>query len=457
LKSGGYLVINQTEALVSIDVNSGRSTREHSIEDTALQTNLEAADEIARQLRLRDLAGLIVIDFIDMEENRNNRAVEKRIKDALKNDRARIQVGRISHFGLLEMSRQRIRASVMESTMEICPHCDGSGHVRSSSSIALHVFRSIEDHLTRHSRNDVIVRCPAPIAVNILNAKRSGLVELENRFGVRISVDADDTLPGQSFLIERGDAASGTVVPSSQPRQADTEPEVAIEEDTDDDVRAGASERGDDGGKRRRRRRRRGKRDASEMNLRDTDGADSDDDEEQDDGSKATAVNGVAADDEDAEDKPRRRRRRGKRGGKRNRRESEEAETVNASEDMETESEGNGGDSVAEQETPPSPKQPEAEDIAADGRKSSIMAERLPSESKQAGAVSEEDESSSSTSAGQDAAVSSRGRNTRRPKTPAPRVKEAEKEVVAVDTDEAKGEPKSKKSGWWSRGGGFFN
>ncbi|MGO7427775.1 ribonuclease E/G, partial [Rhizobium ruizarguesonis] len=134
LKSGGYLIMNQTEALVSIDVNSGRSTREHSIEDTALQTNLEAADEVARQLRLRDLAGLIVIDFIDMEEKRNNRAVEKKLKECLKNDRARIQVGRISHFGLLEMSRQRIRASVLESTTQVCSHCGGTGHVRSQSS-----------------------------------------------------------------------------------------------------------------------------------------------------------------------------------------------------------------------------------------------------------------------------------------------------------------------------------
>ena len=157
LKSGGYIIINQTEALVAIDVNSGRSTREHSIEDTALQTNLEAAEEVARQLRLRDLAGLVVVDFIDMEEKRNNRSVEKRLKDHLKNDRARIQVGRISHFGLLEMSRQRIRASVLESTMQICSHCNGTGHVRSQSSVALHVLRgrrriSVEEHHAQHHR-----------------------------------------------------------------------------------------------------------------------------------------------------------------------------------------------------------------------------------------------------------------------------------------------------------------
>ncbi len=153
LKSGGYIVINQTEALVAIDVNSGRSTREHNIEDTALRTNLEAADEIARQLRLRDLAGLIVVDFIDMEESRNNRAVERRIKDALKNDRARIQVGRISHFGLLEMSRQRIRTGVLEGSTVVCPHCQGAGVVRSTASIALHVLRVLEDALIKSSNS----------------------------------------------------------------------------------------------------------------------------------------------------------------------------------------------------------------------------------------------------------------------------------------------------------------
>ena len=146
LRSGGYIVLNQTEALVAIDVNSGRATREHHIEDTALKTNLEAAEEIARQLRLRDLAGLIVIDFIDMDEKRNNRTVERRLKECLKHDRARIQVGRISHFGLLEMSRQRIRTSVLESSTEKCPHCGGTGHVRSVSSVALQLLRALEEH-----------------------------------------------------------------------------------------------------------------------------------------------------------------------------------------------------------------------------------------------------------------------------------------------------------------------
>ncbi|TIL39580.1 MAG: ribonuclease E/G, partial [Mesorhizobium sp.] len=146
-------------------------TKEHSIEDTALHTNLEAAEEVARQLRLRDLAGLIVIDFIDMEENRNNRSVEKRLKDHLKNDRARIQVGRISHFGLMEMSRQRIRASVLESTMKPCPHCGGTGHVRSDSSVALMVVRAIEEFLLKDSRSHITVRTPAATALYVLNHK----------------------------------------------------------------------------------------------------------------------------------------------------------------------------------------------------------------------------------------------------------------------------------------------
>jgi ribonuclease E len=210
LKSGGYIVINQTEALVAIDVNSGRSTREHNIEDTALRTNLEAADEIARQLRLRDLAGLIVVDFIDMEEGRNNRAVERRMKDALKNDRARIQVGRISHFGLLEMSRQRIRTGVLEGSTVVCPHCLGAGVVRSTASVALFVLRVLEDALIKSATHDMTVRARTPVALYILNQKRAHLRDLERRFGVTILVEADDSLTGANHhALERGELASG--------------------------------------------------------------------------------------------------------------------------------------------------------------------------------------------------------------------------------------------------------
>jgi ribonuclease E len=210
LKSGGYIVINQTEALVAIDVNSGRSTREHNIEDTALRTNLEAADEVARQLRLRDLAGLIVVDFIDMEEGRNNRAVERRVKDALKNDRARIQVGRISHFGLLEMSRQRIRTGVLEGSTIVCPHCMGAGVVRSTASIALHVLRVLEDALIKSASHDMTVRTRTEVALYILNQKRAHLRDLERRFGVTIMLAADDALAGVNYhSFERGEPATG--------------------------------------------------------------------------------------------------------------------------------------------------------------------------------------------------------------------------------------------------------
>ena len=206
LRSGGYIVINQTEALVSIDVNSGRSTREHHIEDTALKTNLEAAEEVARQLRLRDLAGLIVIDFIDMDEKRNNRAVERKLSDCLRQDRARIQVGRISHFGLLEMSRQRIRASVLESSTEPCPQCGGSGHVRSVSSVALQLLRGLEEILMKGATHNLVVRTRTDVALYVLNHKRGHLRDLENSFKVTLAVIADPTVTGQqSFVIDRGE------------------------------------------------------------------------------------------------------------------------------------------------------------------------------------------------------------------------------------------------------------
>ncbi len=206
LRSGGYIVINQAEALVAIDVNSGRATREHHIEDTALKTNGEAAEEIARQLRLRDLAGLIVIDFIDMDEGRNNRTVERRLKDALKHDRARIQVGRISHFGLLEMSRQRIRTSVLESSTEKCPVCGGSGHVRSVSSVALQLLRAIEEMLIKGATHNLIVRTRSEVALYVLNHKRAHLRALEERFRITITISADATVNAQvSYVVDRGE------------------------------------------------------------------------------------------------------------------------------------------------------------------------------------------------------------------------------------------------------------
>jgi len=203
LPSGGYMVINQTEALVSVDINSGKATREHNIEDTALKTNVEAADEIARQLRLRDLAGLVVIDFIDMEEKRNNRTVERRLKEALKNDRARIQVGRISHFGLLEMSRQRLRPGLLEGSSRTCPHCEGRGIVRSISSSGLSVLRAIEEHLIARKPENLTVKCSRDTAFYILNEKRDNLLSIETSYGISIFIVPSDEVKGSQAVIER--------------------------------------------------------------------------------------------------------------------------------------------------------------------------------------------------------------------------------------------------------------
>ncbi|MEZ5852993.1 MAG: Rne/Rng family ribonuclease [Hyphomicrobiaceae bacterium] len=202
LRSGGYIIINQTEALVAVDVNSGKSTREFSIEETALNTNIEAAEEIARQIRLRDLAGLIVIDFIDMEEKRNNRTVERRLKDALRHDRARIQVGRISHFGLLEMSRQRLRTGMVEGSTSQCPHCEGTGIIRSTESVALAVLRGLEDHLMKQP-SSLCATAATGVAIYLLNQKRGFIGELERRHGVTIAIEANDRMQGVNFSIER--------------------------------------------------------------------------------------------------------------------------------------------------------------------------------------------------------------------------------------------------------------
>jgi ribonuclease E len=273
LRSGGYVVINQTEALVAIDVNSGRSTRERNIEETALRTNLEAADEIARQLRLRDLAGLIVIDFIDMEEHRHNSAVERRLKEALKNDRARIQVGRISAFGLMEMSRQRLRPSLAEASTQPCPHCGGSGFIRSTESTALYVLRSIEEEGARARSAEICVYVPTGVALYLLNQKRDSLAQIEARYGLRVIVGRDDSLIPPNFRLERlRSYAAGEAPPRRlvEPRPVEIEDEDEEEEVEAAPEHAGevfaepdegrSRERGDDERGARRRRRRRGRR-----------------------------------------------------------------------------------------------------------------------------------------------------------------------------------------------------
>ncbi len=297
LRSGGYVVISPTEALVSIDVNSGRATRERNIEQTALKTNLEAAGEIARQLRLRDLAGLIVVDFIDMDESRNNNAVEKRLKEAMKNDRAHLQVGRISAFGLLELSRQRLRPSLLEASTDMCPSCAGSGVVRSTESTALRVLRGIEEEGIRRRSSLVNVTVPSKVALYILNQKREALSDIEGRYGFQVFIAADDNLVPPAYQLERVKAATA--------EEEEAVPEVVRAPEATDETPEQAAT--DEKPRRRRRRPRSRGADTSEA-----------------DALIQAATDGSAGPDEPgAEDEDGRRRRRGRRGGRRRRREVE--------------------------------------------------------------------------------------------------------------------------------------
>ncbi|GBQ84870.1 ribonuclease E/G [Asaia krungthepensis] len=288
LKSGGYLVINQTEALVSIDVNSGRSTGQRNIEDTAVRTNLEAAEEVARQLRLRDLAGLVVIDFIDMESRKHNAMVEKRLKDALRSDRARIQIGQISHFGLLEMSRQRLRPSISEAVLVPCPHCQGTGHVRGVESAALHVLRAVDEEGLKQKAAEISVHITSGIALYIFNNKRDWLAEIEQRHRMRVSFQPDDSLTPADLRIERlrpqVPAEPRAVQERAMPERAghdagvQVEPATFIEHEEEPEQELDAAQSGEardengreeggreEGGRRRRRRRRRNGRRSDEF------------------------------------------------------------------------------------------------------------------------------------------------------------------------------------------------
>ncbi|WP_332812348.1 Rne/Rng family ribonuclease [Sphingomonas sp.] len=305
LKSGGYLVINPTEALVSIDINSGRSTREHNIEQTAYATNIEAAHEIARQLRLRDMAGLVVIDFIDMEANGHIRKVERAMKDALKNDRARIQVGRISSFGLMEMSRQRLRTGVLEASTKPCPHCEGSGLMRTASSAGLSALRMLEDEAARGRGSRIILRAGREAAVYVLNRKRREIAEVEERYGVLVEVLIDESLEGAKMSVE----AVGPP-PVQRPRIAAPQPAIVDEEDLLDEEDFDEE-------------------DYDEVELEDEDAvSDERDDEpkprEREGGEERPAR--PRADDGEGEHGRKRRRRRGRRGGRRRGREEGEFE-----------------------------------------------------------------------------------------------------------------------------------
>jgi len=313
LKSGGYLVINPTEALVAIDVNSGRATRERSIEETALRTNLEAAEEVARQLRLRDLAGLIVIDFIDMDENRNQRAVERRLKEAMRNDRARIRMGRISHFGLMELSRQRLRPSLVEASMERCASCGGTGVRRSVESSAVHALRAVEEEGLQGKSAEIRVRVPAAVGLYILNRKRGMLEEIERRYDFAVGFEQDDSLVPPSYAIERVAARSAPV-----DEAAGTEaPEPAR---AGDEVAGEAAGEAAEPAKRRRRRRRKPRADAADETARadaaET-GAEAAEPASAAEAEAEGATEAAAVADDKAEEAPRaKRRRRGRRGGR---------------------------------------------------------------------------------------------------------------------------------------------
>jgi ribonuclease E len=287
LRSGGYLVINQAEALVAIDVNSGRSTRERNIEETALRTNLEAADEVARQLRLRDLAGLIVIDFIDMESKRHNAMVERRIKEALKNDRARIQVGHISHFGLLEMSRQRLRPSLAETSFIPCPHCGGTGHVRSTENAAIHVLRGVEDEGSKRRAAEIVVYVSTPVALYLLNHKRERLREIELRYVMRVVIAADDTQIAPQFRIEKVRTRSPDEVPVVVTAERSMPPSPVLDFAEEEEEEAEPV------------------------------GSDDDDDDTEEDPSEQLAGDAAAPGDADEAARQRKRRRRRRRGGRR--------------------------------------------------------------------------------------------------------------------------------------------
>jgi ribonuclease E len=488
LRSGGYIVINQAEALVAIDVNSGRATREHHIEDTALKTNLEAADEIARQLRLRDLAGLIVIDFIDMDEKRNNRSVERRLKECLKQDRARIQVGRISHFGLLEMSRQRIRASVLESSTEKCPYCGGSGHVRSVSSLALQVLRALEEQLMRGATHNLIARTRPDVALYVLNQKRAHLRALEERFAITLTISSDESVRGpQAFIIERGEQVHTPEAARALAEQAPPLLAVPLEEEDDleeaalpEDEEAeeasaeGAATEREGGPRRRRRRRGRGRGretgDESPMHAQspaqEAPGEPEEEDEsvESEDGSPA-GEDALAGESQSGERETRadsqgdhRRRRRGRRGGRRNRRDRETNGYDAGHEGYENGPQAPQHEFAADQaewpaQTQAEPAQPggdfdrrpveaeppAAESVAAPASMHVEVAPALPAEPEPS-----EPPAPRHRSTVREPAPASGGTDTAAPVGPAA-------EPVITEIDEGESAKRPRRTGWWSR------
>ncbi|MEW2911492.1 Rne/Rng family ribonuclease [Leisingera sp. JC11] len=498
LKSGGYIVIGVTEALVAIDVNSGRATKEGSIEETALKTNLEAAEEVARQLRLRDLAGLIVIDFIDMDERKNNAAVEKRMKDKLKTDRARIQVGRISGFGLMEMSRQRLRPGMIEATTAPCPHCHGTGLIRSDDSMALSILRQIEEEGTRRRSREVLVRCPVSIANFLMNQKREHIAQIEARYGLSVRIEGDAHLVSPDFVLEKFKTASRNVPAATSPVvSVDTSIMDQVDADEakqDEDEVPTAPETADEASqedkpKRKRRRRRRRKSGSGEQSQNGEGGENGDEASDAEEQPKEEAVEaaepaaeGEEAPAEEVKEKKRTRTRTRSRKPKAKPAEAEAAageeavaeetataeaaeeaaeavETADAAEAPVQEAEAEAP--VAEAAEPVAENAAESEDAPAEAdeapaQKDVAEAEAAPAEiAEEAAEETAVAEAEAEPAAEEPAAEAVAEEETEVAEEPAPAAEEKQPEPAMAGA-EAESEPaapsKPKRRGWWSMG-----
>ncbi|MFC2952918.1 Rne/Rng family ribonuclease [Marinicaulis aureus] len=443
LKSGGYIVIHQTEALIAIDVNSGRATRERNIEQTALKTNIEAAYEAARQFRMRDLAGLIVLDFIDMEEQRNNRKVEKALKDAIKNDRARIQLGRISNFGLLEMSRQRRRSGIIDGTTQACPTCAGAGVIRSAEMAALRILRAVEGEAATGRAGIISVHASLEVTVYVLNHHRDWLKRIEDSNGVTVQLIPDTDRTGDDYLLEKA-GVPREPVDTPQVIRADQTELVEIEDEPEAEAASDDAENEERDGERKKRRRRRRRKDRDTVEARDGETRDSDasssSGDEENEGDNAPEQEAREGDSEtDEESDKRRRRRRGRRGGRRNRRNRDDApegqDTENAAK-ADDSHQGDDGENATAQQTASEPATPEAEPAPEQEAQQAEPAVKA------------------------NGAAHTNGHDAPKPEaSPEPEAETAAKdEPEETASADLAGAPqpaveKPKKKGWWSRGG----
>ncbi len=449
LKSGGYIVIGVTEALVAIDVNSGRATKEGSIEETALKTNLEAAEEVARQLRLRDLAGLIVIDFIDMDERKNNSAVEKRLKDKLKTDRARIQVGRISGFGLMEMSRQRLRPGMLEATTQPCPSCHGTGLIRSDDNMALTILRQIEEEGTRRRSREVLVRCPVSISNFLMNQKREHIAQIEARYGLSVRIEGDVHLVSPDFSMEKFKTASRIVPEATAPVVSvdatlmdlvDADEDEATEEET-------AVQAEEEAKPKRKRRRRRRKKSNGSGDTPETGAEDGETAAEATDEASAEAQPEEPAAEEKAE-KPKRRRAP--------RRRKKDAETVEATDETPADK---AEEAVAKQAEETAAEEPAPEQAVEQPEAAEVVTEPVSAEAD-APTVDEVTETEVITEVAVEAeeAVEEVAETVQTAEVevaleePVAETPEPVLEVVAEEPEQPSEPPKPKRRGWWSLG-----